>query len=363
MEKLDSKNRNSAFQDPDRESAHILACWLDRSGVKSRIVLEELCSLAEIPDVIASIGMKTFSQWTSDVDSGKMISALTDEARGIRVVSVVRWFIMEHNHRRQPIVHLQELRRLIELYADLPVKYRLQLTRILHEFEIHQGVVNPEKLFEQADWRHQYARWSVFGFVVDYLWCLRATNILDMELVGLERDDTHFWGWWHRLAVPVKGITKYSLQSPFTSLRGPYAQAYYLNQMKRFSLVLDKYLNMQDERCIALYKLLKKTESFEAMLEKCRDIDIAKGPEQLGVPIPFFRPDGTLLWMYELSVDIPGNQGYQLILWSPVNNDSNEYMAELRRNAIRKTKEEDWTLFIEDFAHHFSSEERLALGV
>jgi hypothetical protein len=307
--------------------------------------------------------MKTFSQWTSDVASGKLISAQTEEARGMRVVAVIRWFIEEHSHRRQPVVRLHELERLIGLYSDLPVKYRLQLKRILHEFEIRSRLVNPEEFIESYGWRQQYSRWSVYGFVIDHLWCLRASNILDMELVGLEREDTRNWGWWHRLAVPVRGVTKYSNKSPFTSLRGPYAQTYYRYQMKRFSLILDKYLAVQDKRCTALFNLLKQTEGFEAVLEESRRLGDVQMSDQIGVPSPFFRPDGTLLWLYELSVDIPGNQGYQLVIWSPVDNDGSEYLGELRRNAISKYREEDWTVFIEDYAQYFSPEQRLALDV
>lgn len=363
MEIHDSENAILSFHDPDRESAHILACWLERSGVKRSVVLEELRDHADAEEAITSIGMKSFTQWTSDVTSGKMISALSEDARGMRVVAVVRWFLQEHSHRRQPVVLLPELRRLANLYQDLPVKYRLQLKRLVHQFEIDAGLIDPGKLFEWEDWRHQYTRWSVFGFVIDYLWCLRATNILDLELVGLNRDDTRHWGWWHRLAVPVRGVTKYTHQSHFASLRGPYAQSYHLHQMKRFSHILDRYLAQQDPRCMALFNLLKQTEGFETMLEQSRELDDVRMSDQLGVPFPFFRTDGTLLWLYELTVDIPGKQGYQLVIWSPVDDDSNEYLAEIRRHAIVKSRPQERTLFIEDYAYHFSPEERLALGV
>lgn len=363
MEITNSNTGIVSFQDPNRDSAHILANWLERSGVKSRTVLEELIELAETEDAVNTISMKSFSQWTSDVASGKLIGALTPETRGVRVVAIVRWFINEHGHRRQPVIYLQELERFIHLYSDLPVKFRLQLQRILHEFQINDGLVKPEALFERVDWQHQYARWNVFGFVIDHLWCLRASNILDLELVGLRREDTQNWGWWHRLAVPVKGITKYSNISPINSLRGPYAETYYRFQMKRFSLILDNYLTMKDQRCLALYELLMQTEGFEAMLEQSRVMDDVEVSNQLGVPIPFFRSDGTLLWMYELSVAIPGDQGLQLVIWSPVDNDSSEYLADLRRQAMAKSSEAERTLFIEDFAHNFSDKERLALGV
>jgi len=192
---MDGKFSSVKFQDVDRESGHILSLWLERSGVKPGTILEELKEAGNTQDEIGQIGAKTFGQWVSDVVSTKQISGPTPELRGNRVVTLVRWFVREHQHRIQPVVKVEELESFISLYHNIPVKNRLQLMRIYHELKIHEEIIQPRALFEIGNWRQQFTDWPVFGFVVDDLMCVRASNILDMEFVGLDEEDVKHWDW------------------------------------------------------------------------------------------------------------------------------------------------------------------------
>lgn len=360
MASQDSKNGIVRFQDPDRESGHILSLWLERSGVKSSTVAQEMANLGS---GIEPIGTKTLQQWTSDIISSKLISGPTPEIRGCRVVAMVRWFVREHEHRIQPVIFLDELRRFIGLYLDIPVKNRLQLRRILHEFEIQVKVRDPNSLFKGGDWREQYADWPVFGIVVDELWCLHATNVCDLELVCLREEDTKYWDWWHRLAVRVGRTTKFATGSPFYPLRGPYANLYHKYQMNRFRRIVESPEMRENPRCQTLIRLLMQSDGFKDIWEKCEQDSSELPTRSVGVPIPFFRPDGTLLWMFEVSAVIPSAQNLRLIVWSPVDENTSEYLAEIRRQANESGKYSRRTLFIEDYAQYFSAEERFALGV
>ncbi len=360
MASPDNQNGITRFQDPDRESGHILALWMERSGVKASTILDEMSFLEEGDD---RVGRKTFQQWTSDTISSKLISGPTPEIRGARVVALVRWFIREHQHRSQPVVGVGELQRFISLYPDIPVKNRLQLRRIQHEFELDSGLRDPHSLFNAGDWREQYADWPVFGMVVDELWCLRATNVCDLELVGLHESDTQYWEWWHRLAVRVGGTTKFASGSPFQPLRGAYAEIYHRYQLVRFRRIAESPAMVEKPRCQALLALLRSLPGFNQLWEQCEHEAEDLPNRAVGVPIPFFRPDGTLLWMYEVSVAIPSTDNYRLIVWSPVDENTSEYLAEIRRQANQSGKYSRRTFFIEDYAGYFTEAERFALGV
>jgi hypothetical protein len=80
------------------------------------------------------------------------------------------------------------------------------------------------------------------------------------------------------------------------------------------------------------------------------------------IPVPFFRPDKTLLWMLEVSAPIP-NTEYHLITRIPTDDVESEYLADIQRYTEATYKGKANALFIEDFAHHFSTEERIALGL
>jgi len=360
MTSQDSKNGIIRFQDADRESGHIVSLWLERSGVKSSTVLQEL---VDFGDRIEQVGAKTFQQWASDTISSKLISGPTPEIRGCRVVALVRWFMHEHEHRVQPVIHMEELRRFIGLYADVPVKNRLQLGRILYEFEIQSTIRDPNSLFKGSDWREQYADWPVFGMVVDDLWCLQATNVCDLELASLHEEDTKCWDWWHRLAVRVGKTTKFAAGSPFYPLRGPYAEIYHRYQMVRFRQIVESPEMHGSPRCQALLDLLMQTNGFKDIWDKCQQDPGNLPTHAVGVPIPFFRPDGTLLWMFEVSAVIPGTKNLRLIVWSPVDENTSEYLAEIRRHANESGKYSRRTFFIEDYSQFFTPYERFALGV
>lgn len=347
------------FQTADHESGRIFSLWLRRSGVESRTILEELPALGE---GIGEIGDKSFKQWTSDGESARRVSGVSPEVRGNRVVALVRWFLREHTHRSRPVMATSELREIIRLYRDVPVKNRLQLHRLLHDLEIQTGERQANFSFA-ADWKNRFAEWPVFCFVLDPYWCVRASTCYEMALVGYAEEDMRHWSWWNRLTASRKGKPKYQSDSQRYSLRGPYAEVYNCQQLERFKAATEHFRQMKDPRYEALMELLSRTPRFYEMWEKTACPPEHTLAQSTGIPVPFYRDDGTLLWMLEVSTAIPNTPGYQLIVWVPLNEDAAEYQAEIRRWADEPGRYSQKAFFIEDFKQYLSPAECYALGV
>jgi len=359
METFSSQNDNGKFLDQDGESGRIFSIWLERSGLDLKKVLDEIHHLN--PE-LSPIGIKSFRQWTCCGESSRRVSGPTEEIRGERVVAMVRWFVREHHHRPNPVVNLDELKALAELYDDLPVKNRLQIYRIIHEFKLQTGEQPLDKLFFD-DWRRSLERWPAFAFVVDRYWCIRASSHYEMALVGHVQENLEHWGWWHRLVSTRKGISKFSLGSEMRSLRGPYAANYYRWQMARFISDTEDFRKNQDQRYLALMNILHKSPGFSEIWSEYQADQHHLPSGTASIPVPFFRTDGTLLWMLEVSSVIPGPEGFRLILWSPLNEATDEYLAEIRRWADEPGRFDRKAYFIEDYAKFFSEEERFVLGL
>ncbi|MEW6649093.1 MAG: hypothetical protein AB1453_02770 [Chloroflexota bacterium] len=354
-----SKNGISQFQDMDQESGRVLALWLERSGVERKTILNEIC-VANTD--LGEIGEKTFRQWTSYNESSHRVSGTTLEIRGSRLVALVRWFFREHTHRARPVMYTGELRSLIMIYRDLPIKNRLQLKRLLHDLEIHNGEREANFLFA-SDWKSRFAEWPVFCFVLDRYWTVRASTCYEMALAGYREEDMTHWSWWHRLMASRGGKPKFMPESPRYSLRGPYADIYYCQQIERFQALTEPLREIGDLRYKTLMELLKLTPRFNEMWDKVNcPADLTNG-HSIGIPVPFFRQDNTLLWMLEVSTIIPNTPDYQLIVWVPLNEDSAEYQAEIRRWADESGYYSRKAYFIEEFAHYFGEKECQALGV
>jgi len=353
-----SINGTNQFQNADRESGHIFAAWLQRSGVDRKTILMEI---GESGESIGDIGDKSFKQWTSDGESSRRVSGATPEIRGDRLIALVRWFVRENAHRARPVMSTTELRQLYALYQDLPVKNRLQFRRLIHDLEIQTGEREADFSFA-TDWKRHLADWPVFCFVLDTYWCVRASTSYEMALAGYTEKDMTFWGWWHRLTASRSGKPKYSPDSPRYPLRGPYADAYYRLQLERFRAETEPLRQAGDARYLALLDLLKGTARFNEMWDSVREINPAR-QHPFGIPVPFFRHDGTLLWMLEVHTIIPNTPNYRLIVWVPLNEDSAEYQGEVRRQADQSGQFSRRAFFIEDFAEHFSLDERFALGL
>ena len=359
MEPVSGENGIDHFQDADQQSGRILSQWLQRSGVESRVVLEELRKLGDSTD---DIGPKSFRQWTSSGESARRVSGPTNEVRGNRLVALVRWFLRENSHRVRPILQTAELRSLIALYPDIPVKNRLQLQTLLHELEIDTGERQPT-LTLSSDWRKRFTEWPVFSFVMDRYWCLRASTAYEMALVGYDEDEVNNWFWWHRLTASKKRKPKYQADSAMRSLRGPYAEAYYCQQMARFRASTEPLRQQNDPRYLALIELLFETPGFSRMWEACAGLEKGCAQQSVGIPVPFFRADGTLLWMLEVSVLVSDTDQYQMILWYPLSVDAAEYLAEIRRYADTSGAYRRSVYFLEDCARHFTPRQRFALGL
>lgn len=347
------------FQDIDQASGRILAAWFKRSGVERRTILEEI---KERDENLGDIGDKSFKQWTSDSESARRISGTTPEIRGDRVVALVRWFFHEHTHRARPVMSTAELRELIQIYHDLPIKNRLQLKRLLHDLEIQTGEREANFSFAK-DWKNRFADWPVFCFVLDRYWTVRASTCYEMALAGYKEEDMTQWGWWHRLTASRRGRPKYTPDSPRYSLRGPYAEVYYCQQLERFRAATEPFRLAGDIRYGTLMELLQTTPRFSEMWGRVSCPPDLTANHSMGIPVPFFRQDDTLLWMLEVSTTIPNTPDYQLIVWVPLNEDSAEYQAEIRRWADEPGRYSRKAFFIEDFAVNFSEQQRLALGV
>lgn len=350
---------NQYYHNEKQESGYILSLWLDRSGVDRRRLLKELHTLNKH---LEPIGYKSFQQWTSFGESSRRISGQTPEVIGDRLIAIVSWFIREHNHRTQTVVHVDELQRLSSLYRDIPVKSRLQLNKIIHCFNLQ---VNPRPLddYFSGDWRRSLEKWPAFAFVTDHYWCIRASSHYEMALVGHKEEDLTSWGWWHRLVSKRKGKDKFDKCSSMRSLRGPYADAYYRWQMLRFIADTKDFKLNDDSRYYKLMKLLHNTTGFTHIWNKCCKVNKKLLSGQVSIPVPFFRDDGTLLWMLEVSSIIPDTDNYRLILWTPLNASSDEYLAEIRRWADEPGRFSKNAFFLEDYQKYFSEEEKAALGL
>lgn len=349
---MNSKIGTSQFHNADLESAYILSSWLQRSGIERQTILEELKLLTGFED---DIGEKTFRQWTSFGESSKRVSGLTPEIRGQRLVALVTWFLREHRHRSRPIMTSGELRQLINLYPDIPVKNKLQLRRLLHELEIYNGEREANFSFA-TDWKGHLASWPIFCFVIDPYWCVRATTCYEMALAGYTEEDMRHWSWWHRLLASKRGKPKYLPDGPRYSLRGPYTEAYYQYQIKRFWISTTKFRKNQDPRYSTLLEILQSTPRFNEVLSAA--LELSDQTPLFGIPVPFFREDGTLLWMLEVTTIIPNTPDYQLVVWAPLNEESAEYQAQLRRWADESGVYCKKAYFIEEFADCFDDEQK-----
>lgn len=355
-------NSNSGidqFLERDQASGRIFSAWLKRSGVERRTILTEITALN--PN-IGDIGDKSFKQWTSDSESARRVSGTTPELRGDRVVVLVRWFLNEHLHRARPVMTSNELREVLHLYSDLPIKNRLQLKRLLHDLEIQTGEREANFSFAK-DWKNRFVEWPVFCFVLDSYWTVRASTCYEMALAGYKEEDMLQWSWWHRLTATRRGKPKYSQDSPRYPLRGPYADVYYCQQLERFRATTEAFRQAGDARYGTLMELLHATPRFDEMWGRVSCPPDLISNHSMGIPVPFFREDSTLLWMLEVSTMIPNTPDYQLIVWVPLNEDSAEYQAEIRRWADESGRYSRKAYFIEDFAEHFGEKERFALGI
>ncbi len=198
---------------------------------------------------------------------------------------------------------------------------------------------------------------------MDEYWCLRATSHYEMALVGFTEEDVTSWGFWHRLAASIAGKSKYTPNSQMSSLRGPYAENYYSRQMNRFHAATDRFIENHDLRYQHLMQLLCETPRFKEKYETSFQTTLNQSSFSDGIPIPFFRQDNTLIWMLEVSAPLPDTQNYQLILWSPMTEDSDSYLAEIRRQTDISKMYSQKAYFIEDYAKYFTEEQRIALGV
>ncbi|HHX09184.1 MAG TPA: hypothetical protein GX730_07150 [Chloroflexi bacterium] len=358
MEDQSSINGKIEFLDENQESGVVLSKWLKRTGMDQKMVISELMRMNHL---VGDIGEKSFKQWTSEGESAKRVSGSSVEIRGERIVTLVEWFFKEHSHRVQPVLNSSELRQLLDLYTDIPVKNRLQLKRLLHDLEIQEGERVADFSFAK-DWKSHFASWPVFCFVIDDYYCVRASTSYEMAMAGYTEDDMKHWTWWNRLTASRKGMPKYSLKSPRYSLRGPYSKSYYQMQLNQFYRDTQNFRNNKDLRYEKLMNLLRTTEGFNEMWKSSLE-DEQEYQQPFGFPVPFFRQDGTLLWMLELYTIIPHTNNYRLVTWMPLNEDSAEYQGEIRRWADSCDKFSRRAYFIEDFANNFTQEQRFALGV
>ena len=171
------------------------------------------------------------------------------------------------------------------------------------------------------------------------------------------------WGCWHRLNSSMGGIPKHVLNSPMSKTRGPYEQEYYIKQMIHFRLSVTDLLAKEDERLVTILDLLNETPEFQ----KIWDLSIQQEHEQLGnsigFPVPFFRNDGALLWMMELSAVISNTDGFHLIIWTPLDRDSSMYLADLFKSVDESQEFSRKCYFVEDYAEYFNEKQCRALGI
>lgn len=353
------KNAIREFQSDEEKSGEILNRWLNSCGVSRRTILEEINHAPLITD---KIGLKTFQQWTSVGDSAKKISAMNMEEMGNRVVAVVKWFFHEHTHRMNPIISSNDLEKIIEIYEEIPIKNHLQLKRILHDLQIANGE-REAKLPISLDWRKQLCNEPLCAFVMDRYWCLQATTHYELAFAGYEEEDVKSWGCWHRLTASMKGIPKHVQGSPMSKTRGIYANEYYAKQMTRFRYSIKDILQSEDERMMNLLDILNETHEFQDVWNSSLLNEEEYLSSSIGFPVPFFRKDDTLLWMMELNTVISNTDGYRLIIWTPIDHDSNLYLADLIKSVDESKEFSKRCYFVEDYVNYFSEKQKKAFGL
>ncbi len=356
---MDDSNQLIFNSDKDLESSRILSVWLERSGVKRKTILNEI-NKGDWGG--HSIGIKSFQNWTSFGDSAKRISGPNMEITGKRVVAVVNWFFAEHQHRANSIINSVELQRFITIYDDIPVINQLQLHRILHDLEVELG----ERKIEipvNSDWKKQFSHQTLYAYVMDNYWTIRATSKYELALSGFNEEDMKDWGFWHRLSANTRGISKFSLNSPIRSLRGCYANTYYHNQLLRFLSDTKQLFTKQDSRYLSLLNLMKSFPDFERIWSETQFNNHPEGlSTSIGYPVPFFMPDESLLWMMEFSSIISNQNNLRMVIWSPLNKETTQYLALLSQSKIMNEYSKS-AFFIEEYAKYFTEEQRFALGV
>ncbi|MBI9042883.1 MAG: hypothetical protein JEZ06_00265 [Anaerolineaceae bacterium] len=351
--------RKEFFPDPDQVSGTILGKWLYLCGVSRRTILNEINLSNSFSE---KIGSKSFQQWTSSNDSAKRISARSQEETGNRLVAIVKWFASEHFHRKNSIIETNQLESLIKIYDDIPIKNRMQLMRILHDLQLSNGEIE-NKLPIDNDWKNQLLRQPLCAFVMDKYWCIRASTHYELAFAGYSEKDNYNWGCWHRLAASMDGIPKHSHGSPMSKTRGPYSQEYYEKQIVGFREMTEGLSTEDNKRYQTVLELLNQTAEFQSIWDSSKENEENHSSNSIGFPVPFYRNDGALVWMMELSTIISNTDGYRLITWLPTDHDSSMYLADFLKSVDNSNKFSKKCYFIEDYSTHFSDKQKLALGV
>lgn len=347
--------RSAILSSPDQESANLLSLWRGRMGTeREKIRLDINRHLQE------DVTQATLKSWFTH----KRVSARSPAVLGARVVALIDWFVQHHQfemvHGRDRIITAAELETFLRLYPEILPIHQLQIRRRVYDLR-PLPVDEVQRLFLPKDWREQFRNWQIFALVMDRYWCVRAYTRYTLELAGFRPEDAVKWHWWQRLALGMGGRTKFEGQSSMVSLRGPFADPYYRNQFMRFRITTAAL--EQTERYQALMRLLQKTTGFvERWVSVQEALAAGRVPLQMPIPVPFFRADGTAIWMLEVSAAIPDTD-LTLIVRIETDALTSEYLAGLRYRADSSTHYDRDAYFIEDFSHHFTAQERFALGV
>jgi hypothetical protein len=340
---------------PDQESANLLGLWRNRAGVE-----REKMRLDINRQLHHEVNDDTFKTWFTN----KRVSARSRDALGERVVALVNWFVKRHmfevSHYQTVVVTSDELETFLRLYPEISPMHQLQVRRRIYELN-PMPAEELQRIFLPNNWQEQFRKWQIFALVMDRYWCVRAYTRYSLELAGFRPADAVNWHWWQRLALGVGGRTKFEGQSSMLSLRGPFADTYYLNQLIRFRT--DTAELVETKRYQALMHLLQHTTGFmDRWLSVEQALTAGRAPLQTPIPVPFFRADGTAIWMLEVSAAIP-DTALTLIVRLETDAVTSEYVAGLRHRTDSSTHYDRDAYFIEDFAHHFTPEQRFALGV
>jgi len=122
-------------------------------------------------------------------------------------------------------------------------------------------------------------------------------------------------------------------------------------------------LRQEDERLITILELLNETPEFQKNWDLSIQLEHEHLANSIGFPVPFFRKDGTLLWMMELSTVISNTDGFHLIIWTPLDRDSSIYLAELFKTVDESQEFSKKCYFLEDYASYFTEKQCRALGI
>lgn len=347
-------------------SYHILGRWEQKSGYTREKLFRNFTQSLDstIPEI--KVSDKVFASW---LKSENISSRNNNEiVVGERVFKLVRMFYKIHQKEVEeggtPVMTLDELDRLMNIYAHISILYKARLNKVRDGLmSLTNGSSNHESMsYQKVGWEKLFSQFSGFFFIYDSFWTIKATSKYCMELVGLNKANLHEWSFWHRMTTKIGDKDKLQKDSAMMNLRGRHAEQYYNIQMLKFQNSIRQQETINKARYDVLLERLMKAPSFR---DRWGWVEKNRIQPHTQVLVPFYRPDDTYIELLEMSMPMSEMEGLYLGAWMPTNSLSFEYLARLHQDVETSTKyhENEDVFFLWDYRDSFNEVERKMLGI